>query len=234
MRVGIIQSNYIPWRGYFDFVDDVDVFVFYDDVPFGQGKKWRNRNQIKTPQGLKWLTVPLKKGKSDKLIRELQISYTHDWRREHVNKLATHYRQAPYLSPYLEEFAGILDREYTHLSELNIALCKWIMGILGIETETKVSWEFSAQGDKRTRPLNLLVEMGATKYLSGATAAPYTDEALFRANGIELEYKSYDYLSYPQLWGEFMGQVSVLDLIFNTGTNAPQYLKSQKPNTRVV
>jgi hypothetical protein len=234
MRVGIIQSNYVPWRGYFDFIDDVDLFVFYDDVPFGQGKKWRNRNQIKTEKGLSWLTVPLRRATPDTLIQDMEINHETDWQGDHVNKLLSHYRKAPFLHPYVDQFADIVASRYRTISELNVTLCKWVMKVLDIHTETKMSHEFQACGDKRDRPIDLLSKAGATTYVSGPAAAPYTDLDLYRAHGIGFEYKSYDYEVYPQLWGAFEASVTVLDLILNTGPAARTYLKSITPNVKVI
>jgi hypothetical protein len=233
MKAGIIQSNYIPWRGYFDFIDDVDVFVFYDDVPFGQGKKWRNRNRIKTGKGLTWLTVPLRKHSPDTLIQDVEINYDHDWQADHVNRLRSHYQDAPFLHPHLEKFEQIVQTGHRTISRLNVALCRWIMDVLDIRTELRMSEDFGAQGDKIQRPVDLLRKAGATAYLCGPTAQPYTDLNLFREYGIDFAYKSYDYGPYPQLWGDFQGAVSILDLIFNTGPQARDHLKSLAPNQHV-
>jgi len=234
MRVGIIQSNYIPWRGYFDFIDDVNLFIFYDDVLYGQGKKWRNRNRIKTSKGLVWLTVPLKHGRADKLINEVEIDYSQDWPISHVRLLKANYGESPYFTQYIDEFFGIISKGFQTISELNVNLCRWIMAIMGITSEIRMSHEFKAVGDKRQRPLNILRKVAAKEYVLGPSAEPYTDLDLFREHGIRLEYKSYDYQAYPQLWGEFIGEVTILDLLFNTGPEARQYLKSRTPNQVVV
>ena len=230
----MIQSNYIPWRGYFDFIDDVDVFIFYDDVQYGFGKKWRNRNKIITPFGLKYLTVPLEKKRGYKLIDEVKINYQHDWQLDHINKLISNYKKAPYFFSYINQFKSILNCNFNTISELNIALCKWIISILNINTVVKLSRELLIQDeDKAIRPLLFLKKLNATVYLTGPNTAPYTDHELYKTHGIQLEFKSYDYLPYHQCWSNFCNNVSILDLIFNTGPNAIKYLKSRTPNVRV-
>ena len=234
MIVGMIQSAYIPWRGYFDFMDDVDAFLFYDDVPYGQGKKWINRNIIKTRSGSQWITVPLRHHRRDSLIREVEIDYAQNWQRDHLNLLYENYHRAPFWTTYIDEFAGLINLRYASISELNISLCKWVMGCLKIETKLGTSDQYLAKGGKRERPLALLLEIGATAYLSGPRAEPYTPASLFRSKGISLSFKTYEYGEYRQLWGNFIGSVTILDLLFNTGPNARAYLKSKAPSRVVV
>lgn len=231
MRVGIVQPNYIPWRGYFDLIDDVDCFVFYDDVMFGTGKKWRNRNMIKTPTGPAWLSVPLQHGHSDRLIHQVPVDYSSDWIASHLNRLRANYRTAPYWDVYSEPFAQILNCRYEWLADLDIALSHWVMASLEITTPTLRARDLGVgPGDKRYRPLEILEALGATEYLSGPTSSPYTEPALYRSRSIRLEFKSYEYPAYPQLWGDFEPKVSVLDLLFNMGPSARLALKSTGKN----
>jgi glutaredoxin-related protein len=233
MRVGIIQSNYIPWRGFFDFIDDVDLFIFHDDLQYTKSD-WRNRNRIKTPQGWQWLTVPVKQGHTRRLIMETQIDYSRQWQKMHFNKLQANYYAAPFMDNFLDDFMSIINQEFSKISDLNVALCRWVMEVLEIRTPLRFSPEFSPVGKKTARLIDILTKVGADAYLSGPAAAGYLDVELFRRHGIRLEFKSYDYPSYPQLWGEFVGEVSVLDLLFNTGPEARRYLKSRTPNRQVV
>jgi WbqC-like protein family len=234
MKVGVIQSNYVPWRGYFDFIDDVDLFIFYDDVMYGQGKKWRNRNRIKTRYGTRWITVPLRHGRSLKLINEVTIDYSSTWQATHYNQLYENYRAAPYWKSYIDQFVAIIEKQYPSISDLNVTLCKWIMDALQINTQVRMSHEFDLGFDKKKRLIDLLVRVGATSYVTGPNTEPYTDLVLFRAHEIDLEFKSYDYEPYPQLWSGFSAQLSVLDLLFNIGPEARKYLKSITPNRVAV
>lgn len=231
MKVGAIQSNYIPWRGYFDLIDDVDLFVFYDDVLYGKGKKWRNRNQIKTRYGSQWLSIPLMHGKENKLISEVSIDYSSNWQAKHLNLLFENYRKAPFFSFYIDEFSSLINKRYANISELNVALCKWVISLLKIQTKIKMSHEFGLKGDKKEKVLDLLDKVQASSYITGPTALPYTDIQSFESRGIGLEVKTYKYTDYPQQWGNFVNNLSILDLIFNTGNEARKYIKSLIPNS---
>lgn len=233
-RVGIIQSNYIPWRGYFDFIDSVDLFVIYDDVKYPVGRSWRNRNQVKTQSGLKWLTVPVK-NKPGLRIEEVIIAQApKPWQQIHRRLLTDSLKRAPAFKDAVQIWEeGILHGDLT-ISELNVRLIKLICEYLHITTPIVMSRDYAVTGTKTERLIRLLKKVGATAYQSGPSARGYLDESLFRENGICLEYKTYDYEPYPQLWGEFIGTVSVLDLIANTGPAASIFLKSRTPNLVAV
>jgi WbqC-like protein family len=224
----MIQSNYIPWRGYFDFIDDCDLFLYYDDVQYTH-RTWRNRNRIKTDRGPIWLTVPVVHDQGT-LIQDARIDYGTRWLDKHIRSLTLAYGKAPHFAAYADAFFELLRGRTETISELNVRICKWIMSQLGIHTQTRMSREFGIAGDKLDRPLLLARHLAATTYLSGPTAKPYTDAEGFRAAGIALEFKRYDYPEYPQLHGAFEPNVTVLDLLFNCGPDARRYLKSLKPN----
>jgi hypothetical protein len=232
LRVGIIQSSYLPWRGYFDLIDDVELFIFLEDVQYSHGT-WRNRNRIKTPQGRLWLSVPVHHH-SHSLIQEVEIDYRHRWVDKHVASLRQHYGRAPHFHTYCEPIFEILAGGERSLSVLNIALTRRIMGMLGISTETRLSSEFAAAGAKDDRVLAILRACGATRYLSGPAAKSYLEPRRFTEANVSLAYKTYDYAEYPQLYGAFEGQVTVLDLLFNCGPESRRHLKSRTPNERAV
>ncbi|MDJ0508695.1 MAG: WbqC family protein [Crocosphaera sp.] len=229
MKVGIIQSNYIPWRGYFDFINSVDLFIIYDDVKYTKGD-WRNRNKIKTPQGLDWLTVPVHYKHLKQLINETTIDYTHYWQHNHIKKFSYHYQKAPFCQEILDLFESAILNNFAYLSQLNFSILELINHYLDIKTPLIHSQDYKITGTKTARLINLLEQVGATSYLSGPAAKSYLDETLFQKAGIGLEYKTYDYLPYPQLWGDFQGNVSILDLLANTGKDAKNYLITQTPN----
>jgi len=225
-RVAIVQSCYIPWKGYFDLIGSVDEFIFYDDMQYTR-RDWRNRNQIKTPQGLQWLTVPVKvKGRYFQTVRETEIE-DQRWRTDHWKALLQNYRRAP----HFDEIAAILEpyyieREYTHLSDLNRALTEAICSLLGITTTLKWSSDYTLADGKTERLVDLCRQANAHIYISGPAARDYIQSELFEAVGIELQYFDYSgYPEYPQLWGEFQHGVTVLDLLFNCGADATRYMK---------
>jgi WbqC-like protein len=227
MKVGMIQSNYIPWRGYFDFIDDCDLFIYYDDVQYTH-RNWRNRNRIKTASGPIWLSVPVIHDQRT-LVQDARIDYRMRWVDKHIRSLTLAYKEAPHFGGLAEGFFEILRSRPETISKLNVLACDWIMGHLGIDTPTRMSNQYRIHGDKFERPLRIAQHLGATSYLAGPSARPYTDAARFRAAGIALEFKVYDYREYPQLHGAFDPRVSVLDLLFNCGSDARGYLKSRQP-----
>ena len=232
MKISIIQSNYIPWRGYFDFIDDVDLTVFYDDVQYTKND-WRNRNKLKTSNGAEWITVPVRILSLSQLIQETPIDYR-GWEKKHKHNIIQWYSKTHFFKDYSEELFAIIEAKYSTISKLNVALCHWIMQKLEIDTPTQMSSEFILHGSKTERLIDLLKQIGAVTYVSGPAGKGYLDERLFRQAGIGLEYKSYDYPMYPQLWGDFIGAVSVIDLLFNTGPKARKYLKSMKTNEVII
>lgn len=229
MKVGVVQSSYIPWRGYFDLIDNVDLFVFYDDVQFSKGS-WRNRNRIKTARGLSWVTVPVRHTSLGQLICDTEIEYSLDWEEKQLGQFRAAYAQAPYFRLAMDFLEAALVRKFRTISELNVLLTRQLSEFLGIRTQLTMSSQLPVQGAKTDRLLMLLKAAGATAYVSGPTARDYLDEAQFRDAGIALEYKSYDYEPYPQQWGAFEGAVSVLDLIANCGPESRRWLHSMSPN----
>ena len=233
MKVGVIQSSYIPWRGYFDFIASVDMFVFHDDIQYTKGD-WRNRNKIKTPKGAEWLTVPVSYKKSSQIICDTHIDYITDWKKKHLRTVESHYRQTPYFDVAAELLAGIENEAQETISQLNIRLIRRISAYLEITTPMILSSELSLQGSKTDRLIDLLKKLNATTYLSGPNADAYLNKEMFRQNWIQLEYKSYDYAPYPQLWGDFIGGVTVLDIIANCGPEAKNLIRSRTPDTVIT
>lgn len=225
--VVILQSNYIPWKGYFDLINTADEFIFLDDVQYTV-RDWRNRNRIKTETGLKWLTIPIG-SKRDKDINKVYFSDDR-WKHKHLQQLKLSYMQAPYFRDTMDLIDDIYKNPTNSLSEFNqFAIAKIAAG-LGIKTEFKDSSTFHAKGKSTERLIDILIKTGATHYLSGPAGRGYINSTLFEKAGIELEYFDYSgYLEYPQLFPPFVHEVTILDLIFNTGPKAIQYFKSFKP-----
>ncbi|KWO79184.1 WbqC family protein [Burkholderia ubonensis] len=223
-RVAILQSNYIPWKGYFDLIAACDEFILYDDAQYTR-RDWRNRNQIKTPQGVQWLSVPVKvKGKYHQSIRETEIDGT-DWAPQHWKRLQQNYARAPHFARYADTLEALyLGRRYDTLSELNRTLLTWVNGQLEIGTRISSSSDYDLHGDRTEKLLNLCVQAGATEYLSGPAARSYLDECLFAQANVAVRWFDYPaYPEYPQQWGAFVHGVTVLDVLFNCGPDARRY-----------
>lgn len=226
-NIAAVQSNYIPWKGYFDMIAAVDEFILFDDAQYTR-RDWRNRNQIKTPHGVQWLTVPVKvKGKYHQAIRETEIDGT-AWAETHWKTLVQNYRSAP----HFDEIAALFEplyrqRRYTHLSVLNRVLIETVCSFLGITTKISNSWDYHLLAEGKTECLvDLCVQSGSSEYISGPAAKDYFEENKLAEQGIKLTWFDYaDYPEYPQLWGDFTHGVTILDLLFNCGKNAPHYMK---------
>jgi len=227
-KVAILQSNYIPWKGYFDMIAAVDEFILYDDMQYTR-RDWRNRNQIKTPQGGQWLTVPVKaKGKFDQSIRQTEIDGD-EWRDLHWKALSLNYRRARYFSEVVEFIEPLYQNSYRTISELNRAFIEALCVYLEITTKISNSWDYQLIEGKTERLSNLCQQAGATQYISGPSAKDYIDPIIFSDAGIALTWFNYEgYPEYPQLWGDFSHGVSILDLLFNCGKDSPNYMRFVK------
>lgn len=224
MKVAVIQSNYLPWKGYFDIIHDADLFIFHDDLQYTKND-WRNRNKIKTPEHTTWLTIPVGT-RQDRLICQVLLPNT-GWTQKHWLKLKTSYEKAPYFNLYKDFFREIyIERQWTTLSEFNQTVIQRIAHeLLGIKTEFHDSRKYELQKTRQERLLELLRHVRATEYISGPSAASYIDPEQFAQANIKLTYKDYsNYPEYPQLYPPFEHAVSIVDLLFHVGPEAPYYI----------
>lgn len=222
--VVVTQSNYLPWKGYFDLINDADLCVFYDDVQFTKND-WRNRNLIKSASGASWITVPVG-AHIHRKICEVPIDNSH-WAAKHWRTICHSYAKAPFFDKYRDFFEDVyLRRHWDNLTALNHHLITSIASeFLGIKTKFADSRQYSVSGQKGDRLLELLGLLGASTYVSGPAAKSYIDEDLFLRSGIRVTYKSYaGYPEYPQFFPPFDHRVSVIDLLFHLGPQAPDYI----------
>jgi hypothetical protein len=227
-RVAILQSNYIPWKGYFDIINLVDEFVIFDGTQYTK-RDWRNRNIIKTKDGLLWLTIPIEgKGRYNQTIKETRVA-DHKWALKHWETIRHSYSAAPIFKDFavkLEE-AYITVQELKFLSDINLIFIKKITEYLGVRTKISFSSDYILEGDRSEKALSICLQAGAGEYLTGPAAKTYLDVEIFRNNGIMVKWMDYSgYKVYPQLYSPFIHEVSIIDLLFNTGCNAVKYLNS--------
>ena len=223
-KVAILQSNYIPWKGYFDMIAAVDEFILYDDVQFTKND-WRNRNKIKTVTGVRWLSVPV--GQSiNRRIKDVRVAEV-DWQMKHWKTLQSNYAKAKYFSEIAVWLEPLYTAEiYTDLSSLNRRFIEAICGYLSINTKISNSWDYVLVEGKTERLVNLCMQAGGTEYISGPAAKDYVEQNVFADKGISLTWFDYvGYPEYPQLWGDFAHGVSILDLLFNCGKDSPRYMR---------
>jgi hypothetical protein len=223
----ISQSNYIPWKGYFDQINMVDEFVIYDCVQYTR-RDWRNRNMIKTAKGPQWLTIPLEnKGNYFARIDEMTIADPL-WAQSHWKSISMNYAKAAYFEVFREE----LERLYkgavsSSLSTINRYFLDYICSVLGIKTRITNSADYEILDDRNLRLVHICKQVGAAIYYSGPAARSYLDEQIFAANGIQVVWMNYaSYPEYQQLYPPFAHAVSVIDLLLNQGPNAKRYMKS--------
>lgn len=228
-KIAILQSNYIPWKGYFDIIDSVDEFIFYDEMQYTKND-WRNRNKIKTQNGLLWLTIPCKtKGAISEFqkINETKIMDKR-WAKKHWNSLENAYSKATYFNKYKDLFKQIYCEcaEEDFLCNVNYKFIFAINKLLGINTKISFDKDYGLIDGKTERLIDLVKKANGNEYISGPAARDYIDESLFKKANIKLSWMNYsNYKEYKQLYLPFEHGVSILDLIFNTGDEAINYIR---------
>ena len=228
MKCVILQPGYLPWLGFFDQMNWADTFVIYDDVQYTK-RDWRSRNRIKTQTGTQWLSVAvLSKNKRHQLINEAKIAYDKKWNHKHIESITMAYSSAKYFEKYFPSIKEILQKMHEYLVDLNMDLIKYLKDAIGIQTDIVYSSKLKAEGKNTERLVNICAELGAKEYLTGDAARDYLDEGLFERNGIKLKYHNYKYPLYPQLHGEFIPYLSVIDLLFNCGPESFDYITGKR------
>ena len=229
-KVAIVQSNYIPWKGYFDMVNMVDEFILYDDAQYTR-RDWRNRNKIKTISGPQWLTIPVDvKGKYHQKIKNVVVSDP-EWPKKHWAAIKHNYSKVKFFADFKSQFEELyLGCKEKYLSAINYRFITAINKMLGIKT--KISWsmdyDLSVRGNTE-KLIHLHKQVGADTYLSGPTAKQYIDIKLFKEEGIAVEWMDYSsYPEYRQLYPPFEHRLSIIDLILNEGKNAKNFMKFLK------
>ena len=225
-KIAILQSNYIPWKGYFDIMNMVDEFVLFDEAQYTKND-WRNRNIIKTKQGLQWLTIPVRQENLMQKIKETRINDS-KWNKKHWLTIQTNYAKSKYFAdykPYIEEL--YLNCTTQYLSEINYIFFEATKNLLNINTKISTSSDFELKNGKTERLIDICYQCNASEYISGPAAKQYIDEDLFHQADIKLTWVDYsNYPEYTQLFPPFEHGVTILDLIFNEGANSSKFMKS--------
>ena len=227
-KIAVIQSNYLPWKGYFDIIRSVDVFVLYDEVQYTK-RDFRNRNSIKTKQGVQWLTIPVaNKGKYLQKVCETTTS-EHSWLSAHPKSLMHAYAHAPYFTEVFEVIKQAYEeiKDEVYLSKINFKFLKTILSYLNCPTELVWSMDIPKNTEgKNDRLLEIVKALNGNHYLSGPAAKEYMDVDFFKTNNITVSFADYSgYPSYNQPFGEFVPNVSILDLLFCEGRSALNFMK---------
>lgn len=225
-HVVISQSMYFPWVGLLEQVRLADVFVHYDDVQFDRG--FYNRVQVKTEQGVRWLTVPLSNHRRGQKIDEIKVDNHTNWRKRHRDILVQAYRKAPFLDDMLVVIDSAFEQPITTLADISRASLLALIDYFDLRTNRIFleSRNLGIEGSSSQRLCNIVLSIGGTSYITGHGAANYLDHALFERAGISISYMNYQLAPYPQLHGPFTPYVTGLDLIANCGRNGISVINS--------
>ncbi|MBW2319331.1 MAG: WbqC family protein [Deltaproteobacteria bacterium] len=224
--IGILQPGYLPWLGFFEQVYRCDVFVLYDDVQFEKGS-WRNRNRIKTSMGLQWLTVPvLLKGLDFPLIKNVVINSSVPWQKKHIKSIIQNYFKTPFFETYADGLFKIISRSWKYLVDLDIELIHWLAKQLDIKTVIRLSSDLNISGSNVQRLIDIIHALNGNCFYEGSAGENYIDVSLFERSGISVTFQDYKHPVYPQLYGEFLSHLSIIDLLFNCGSDSLKVLAS--------
>jgi len=227
MRVTIHQPQFLPWLGYFDKIDQADLFIVLDTVQFKKNE-WQNRNRIRTAAGWQWVTVPVLQ-RFGQRIDEVLINPTAAWRAQHLRALEMHYARAPFLDRYVPELHELYERPWTKLSDLNEAVIRWLLTSYGIATPVHRASEWSVREEPTERLVDLCRAVGATHYLAGPGADGYMDKPRFEASGVRLEMQVFQHPQYQQVYEPFEPNLSAIDLLLMQGPDALATLRRSRP-----
>jgi hypothetical protein len=217
MIVTIHQPDFLPWLGFFERWRQSDLLILLDDVQFLR-RGWHHRDQVKTTNGVTWLTVPTrKKGKYDQRINEVAIDNTQNWRRKHLRLIKSSYMHAPYFKTIFSELSQLYSEKHENLMDLNWDMLEWSRKRLDIRTTVQHASVFHITASKTQRIVELCRAVGADTYLTGMGAKDYLEKSQFETHGIEVMWHSFDHPVYPQLHGHFQPNLSVLDYLMMEG-----------------
>ena len=223
MKVAIHQPQYLPWLGYFDKMDQVDLFVLLDNVQYKKNE-WQNRNRIRNAESWQWITVPVLYEFGQKIM-DVRINNRPDWRDKHVKSIETNYRRTDYFEKHFFFFRDVFNQVWESLAEINVCLIRYLKGALGIKTELVRSSQLGIKKSKTEGLVEICKFLKADTYLSGAGGADYLEESQFSKSGIKLEYHNFSHPEYRQAYKGFYPYMSVVDLLFCHGEKSLDIIK---------
>lgn len=225
MKVAIHQPQYLPWLGYFDKMDQVDAFVLLDTVQFKKNE-WQNRNRIKTATGWQYLTVPILH-RFPQRIGEVEINNRVPWARKHLQALISNYAPAPFFDVHRPFFEEVYHREWTLLLDLNLTILAYLVEVLKIRTKLVLASSLALPDREGAtdRLIAICQALGAESYLSGVGGKNYLDLRRFEEAGIQVLFQAFQCPHYPQRFGPFEPNLSMVDLLFNCGGDSLQILR---------
>jgi hypothetical protein len=214
--IAIHQPMYFPYLGFFDKMEKADVFIILDDAEYSKGD-FLNRNRIKTATGIRWITVPVKKGASNLPINKVEVVVNENWMEEHLRVISNVYKNAPYYNELFPFFIDMIGPNPRLLVDLNMRVLLACTILLDINVPTVMASKFRIKTTGTQRLVDICKRLDATEYLSGIGGKNYIDESLFKEAGIKLTYQEFDHPLYDQLHGSFIPNLSVIDYLMNVG-----------------
>ena len=230
MKVAIHQPQFLPWLGYVDKIDRADLFVLLDCVQFKKNE-WQNRNRIRTADGWQWMTVPVLHDFGQR-IKDVRINDRVEWRAKHLRALDMHYARSAYRTHVVRGLRALYKQSWERLSDLNVAVLRWLLREFGITTPLRLSSEMRLPEEPTERLIEICRAVGATSYLAGAGAAGYMDLAKFEAAGIPVEVQEFHTPVYRQCYEPFVPGLSAIDLLLTCGGDSIQSLRSTRTEGR--
>jgi len=224
--ISIRQPGYLPYLGFFKKIQSSEIFVYLDDVNYERGD-WDNRNKVKTSDGSMWLTVPVF-NKSEQKLNEAEISYKTNWNEKHVRAIELNYEKAPYFSSYWNSIKKIIQSRWTKLIDLNLSLIEFFNQELELKTKTIKSSDLKIATTGSQRLLDVCKVLNCSQYLSGEIGRDYLEEEIFQKEGISVIYEKFQHPEYSQLYGKFLPNLSIIDLLFNEGEKSKEVLSNSK------
>jgi hypothetical protein len=226
MLITIHQPQYLPWLGYIDKIDKADIFVILDNVQFKKNE-WQNRNMVKTSLGWQWVTVPVLYKYLEKIV-EVRIKNGTNWQRKHLQSLITNYSNSPYFHKHIDFFEEVYGKNWESLANLNLTIIKYLIRAFGIQTKLIMASNLPLRDEPTERLIDICKTQNSRRYLSGKDGAKYMDLQKFDAEGIEIVYQEFKHPVYNQLYGEFLPNMSAVDLLFNCGDSALEILRGKE------
>ena len=223
MKVVVLQPSFLPWLGHLDQYAWSDRFVLYDDVQFDK-HGWRNRNRILTPQGVAWLSIPVK-ARGAPLVNQVEVDYAQPWRRKHLESLRQAYSKATYFDWLYPDLQKYYTNDWSLLLDWDVEGLKWLTGRLGMPWKGVFSSELGVAGQKTERLIGICQKLGASQYLTGDAARDYLEEIQFQKIGVEVIWHGYQHPTYPQRGREFVSHLSIVDLMFHCGPDSLKTLQ---------
>lgn len=235
MRIGILQPGYLPWLGFFEQMFRSDVFVLYDDVQYDKDG-WRNRNRIKTANGIQWLTVPaIVKFQDRPLVREVRIDNKQNWRKKHLFSIRQNYAKAPFFEQYIGMFEEAYMQEWELLVDLNRYFISRLAEAFGMkDKKILMSSDLQVKGDRIDRLIAICRMFKADVFYEGESGREYIETERFAEQGITVEFQNYRHPVYRQLYGAFVPYLSAIDLLFNHGPEGLSILTEIKAHEEAM